>query len=295
MSAATAMSGDLARWVTKTVGPVSEVRNASRERAGSRVWEVNTHTDVRYFVKVAPEPAFYTRETFAYRHAVPVLGGGRAAALVDSSPRRLAMVLTAVGGAPLDRRSLSHGVRREAHRQAGTLLRRFHDAMTTTVESRAQARASGSEAAVGAERELRQAGDHVTADEARLLRRLTSRLPDLADELPVGLRHGDFRERNLLWDGRRLSLIGFEHSAPSPLAADFVGLGGGLWPEHHALRGAFFGGYGRRLSEAEEHALVCFAAADAVGCLARGARNGDRPVTERGRRTVDRLMKGAYA
>ncbi|MFD4029506.1 hypothetical protein ACFWVP_02970 [Streptomyces sp. NPDC058637] len=182
MSAATAMPGDLARWVTRTVGPVSEVRSASRERAGSRVWEVIVRTDVRYFVKVAPEPAFYTRETFAYRHVVPVLGGGRAAALVDSSPRRPAMVLTAVDGVPLDRRSLSHGVRREAHRQAGTLL-----------------------------------------------------------------------------------------------------------------RGAFFGGYGRRLSEAEQHALVCFAAADAAGCLARGARNGGRPVTERGRRTVDRLMKGAYA
>lgn len=37
MSAATAMPADIARWATKAVGPISEVRDASHERVNSRV------------------------------------------------------------------------------------------------------------------------------------------------------------------------------------------------------------------------------------------------------------------
>lgn len=125
------------------------------------------------------------------------------------------MILTATRGTPLEGQDLSPRVQREAHRQAGALLRRFHEAMTMTAESRAQAHAVGTDVAVGVEKNLHRAGACVTADEALLLRRFTSRLPDMTDGLQMGLRHGDFWEHNPLWDGQRLSLIDFERSGPS--------------------------------------------------------------------------------
>ncbi|MER5540017.1 phosphotransferase [Streptomyces mirabilis] len=131
---------------------------------------------------------------------------------------------------------------------------------------------------------------HLSTDEADTLRRLVSTLPGLGP-LPAGGRHGDFWERNLLWNGRRCALIDFERSEPGPLVSDFVKLATSLWPDHPELHTALFQGYGRSLSDAEECALVAFAAADAASALAYGPRYGDARVTTRGRATVERLMQ----
>jgi hypothetical protein len=64
-----------------------------------------------------------------------------------------------------------------------------------------------------------------------------------------------------------------------------------LWPDHPDPRASLFEGYGRTPTEAEERALAAFAAADAAGPLAYGARHGDTFVTARGRATVERLMR----
>ncbi|GAA3143415.1 hypothetical protein GCM10010521_32820 [Streptomyces rameus] len=62
-------------------------------------------------------------------------------------------------------------------------------------------------------------------------------------------------------------------------------------PDHPELRASLFEGYGRTPTEAEERALAAFAAADAAGALAYGARHGDTFVTTRGRPTVERLTR----
>ncbi|WP_406385673.1 NUDIX hydrolase [Streptomyces sp. NBC_01618] len=93
---------------------------------------------VRYFVNVAPGPEFYTRETFAYQHAVPALGAGNAATLVDSSVQVLlrpdgrapcvrmgagavhgAGELALVGGHLEEGESLDQAARRKAREETG--------------------------------------------------------------------------------------------------------------------------------------------------------------------------------
>lgn len=281
------LPSSLAAWVVSVLGPLDCVLDASHTRDNSKVWRVTGRTGDQY-VKVAPKPILYTRETRAYRMAVPHLGHGNAPVLRDSSAELLALILTAVDGEPLKEEE-SPARRHIAHRQAGQLLRRFHDAMTGPLVQPETARVVEN-TATGLDKHLAEASDHLSATEADLLRHLASTLPDCGP-LPGGWRHGDFWERNLLWNGQRCALIDFERSEPGPLITDFVKLATSLWPDHPELRTALFEGYGRPLSGTEECALTAFAAADAAGALAYGPRHGDPLVTARGRRTVERLKQ----
>lgn len=83
--------------VESVLGPLDDVRDSSHDRDNSQVWRVTGPTGYHY-VKVAPKPILYTRETRAYRVAVPHLGHGNAPLLRDSSAELLALILTAVDG-----------------------------------------------------------------------------------------------------------------------------------------------------------------------------------------------------
>lgn len=287
MTEAARFPAPLARWAEAFLGPLQVVRDTSHARSNSQVWEVVGATG-RHFVKRAPAPVFYTRETHAYRAAVPQLGFANAPILTASSAELLALVLTAVDGAPLTGET-SAARRRTAHRQAGHLLRRFHEALPDHETVGATAEVAES-TLTGLEVHLAAAGEQLSTAEADMLRRIVGTLPFLGP-LPAGLRHGDFWERNLLWNGRRCALIDFERSAPGPLVTDFVKLACTVWPDHPELREALLVGYGRPLSETERQALVVFAAADAASALAYGSRQGDTAVSARGRRTVERLAE----
>ncbi|MEU5898749.1 aminoglycoside phosphotransferase family protein [Streptomyces venezuelae] len=287
MTDSTRLPSPLQAWVESVLGPLDGVRDSSHDRDNSQVWRVSSAAGDHY-VKVAPKPILYTRETRAYREAVPHLGHGNAPVLQDSSAELLALILTAVDGEPLkDERSPSR--RRAAHRQAGQLLRRLHGTLAGALGQPETDRIVDS-TVTGLDKHIAEAGDHLSAVEAGVLRQLVSTLPDCGP-LPAGLQHGDFWERNLLWDGQRCALIDFERSALGPCVADFVKLATSLWPDHPDLRTALFEGYGRPLSAAESEALAAFAAADAASALAYGPRHGDALVTARGRRTVERLAR----
>ncbi|RFC77284.1 phosphotransferase [Streptomyces sp. AcE210] len=290
MTEPASLPASLARWVESVLGPIWAVRDTSHARTNSLVWEVTSRAG-RHFVKVAPEPVFYTRETRAYREAVPCLGYANSPALKDSSAESLALILTAVDGDPL-KNETSPVRRRAAHQQAGQLLRRFHDALPHH-EAQAEAASTVESIIAGLEQNIADAGDHLSGAEADMLRRIASTLTTLGP-LPTGLRHGDFWERNMLWNGRRCALIDYERSTPGPLVADFVKLATAVWTDHPELGTALFAGYGRPLSPVEQQALVAFSAADAAGALAYGPLHGDAHVTARGRRTVERLAQEGW-
>ncbi|MEV0521826.1 hypothetical protein AB0I66_00220 [Streptomyces sp. NPDC050439] len=104
----------LASWAEQVPGPVNAVYNASHNRENSQVWQVVSRAGLHY-LKVAPEPVLYSRETRAYRKAVPILGCDNAPQLVDSSADLLALMLTAAHGEPLKSEEAPER-RRAAHR-----------------------------------------------------------------------------------------------------------------------------------------------------------------------------------
>jgi hypothetical protein len=284
-------------WAEKAIGPLTVVRDASRPGPTPGVWEVVRETDgERYFVKIAPRPVFYTRETFAYRSAVPFLGAARAPRLVASTAQHLALILTALAGTPLSRLELTDAQRQSAHRQAGVLLSDLHQAGKLNRVTRAEAAAAVPSAADGAQRSIEAAGDRMTAEEQKLVRTRADELR-FVGRVPLGLIHGSARERHLLWTDRSqpMALINYERARFAALVQDFVPMACGPWTDNPRLRDAFFTGYGRCLTGPEERALVCLATVHAASRLAWGVIHDDREVTQRARATLARLAEEGAA
>ncbi|MDJ0382117.1 phosphotransferase [Streptomyces sp. G-G2] len=278
------------RWAEQLIGPVVSVRDASHDWDRSRVWEVEGADGVHRYVKVSPSEKFFTRETRAYRYVVPTLGHSRAPQLIDSRAEDLALLLTAVHGAPAKELGLSAGDWRAVHQQAGALCARLHEAGELGRADRVEAEASLGAAADGAEKYLARAGDRLSGGEQRLVRDHAAQLRCVGP-VPVGYIHGDNQPRNWMVSEGVLAIIDFERTRPAARVQDLVILAVTQWIDHPDRERAFLSSYGRALTDAERHALRCLTALDAVNCLAWGPDNNDEVVTARGRRTLDRLMK----
>ncbi|MCL7377510.1 phosphotransferase enzyme family protein [Streptomyces sp. 35G-GA-8] len=294
-------------WAERVVGPLPAVLDASHPRETSRVWDVTDSRGRRFFIKQSASAALYERETFGYQSAVPALGFGRAPRLVETDPRQLALLLTAVPGTPVSRLVLSGPEHRSAHRQFGALLRRLHGTDKMPGAGRREARTALERLADDAEHHLTRAGDLMSEGRRALVRRSADHVRKLTDLLAPAHIHGDAQERNVLWTGPavpgqrastreasgQLAVIDFERSRYAPAVQDFVRLACGPWQDRDDLRDAFFHGYGRPLTDAERQALPCLAALDAASCLAYGPDHGEHDVTARGLRTLARLESGA--
>ncbi|MGK3109781.1 aminoglycoside phosphotransferase family protein [Streptomyces sp. WAC05858] len=216
MTESTRLPSSLATCVENVLGPLDCARDASHALDNSQVWRL-TGLAGGHYVKVAPNPILNARETCAYRVAVPHLGHGNAPVLRDSSAELLALILTAVEGEP-SKEEESPAHRRVAHRQAGQLLRRFHDAMIGPLVQPEAVRVVENTVA-RLDKHPAEADDHLPAAEADTLRHLVSTLSGCGPQL-AGRRHGDFWEHNLLSSGNRCALIDFERSEPGPLVTE---------------------------------------------------------------------------
>ncbi|MCM1974558.1 phosphotransferase [Streptomyces sp. G1] len=282
---------ELTGWVEQHLGPVTTVRDASHDRPSSRVWELEAGKGGRYYLKVSPDGESFTRENWAYRSAVPALGHSRAPQLLDCRAESLALLLTAVPGTPVKGLRMSAAEQRTVHWQAGALTARLHEAGTAGAPVHAVVEAAFHAAANAVEDHLAQAGAQMSVAEQSLVRGYAERLRHVG-RVPVGLIHGDSRPRNWMWsaDGR-LAIIDFERARTAPVVQDLVILATSEWADHPDRMGAFFQGYGRRLTDDERVALRCLTALDAAASIAWGPAHADVFVTASGRRTLDRLMR----
>ncbi|GGU49665.1 phosphotransferase [Streptomyces violascens] len=296
MTNSTTLSPALLAWASRGLDARPVARDASHDRSNSRVWHLSLPNGVDFYLKIAPNPVMYERETFALRATAPALGYEGAPQLRDSSPEHLALLLTAVPGRPLKQLKLSPAEEARAHRHAGALLARLHAAGDLSGPRRAEAEQALQAAAEGAEGHLAKAGDRLTTPEQKLVRDLAEQLRTLPP-LPLAYIHGDAWERNLMWWTARqqAAWIDFERSRFAAAVQDFVLMACATWTDRPDLRAACLQGYGRSLTVEEQRALTCLAAIDAVSCLVWGPDHDDPQVTARGRRTLDRLMAGVFA
>ncbi|MFI2765233.1 phosphotransferase [Streptomyces echinatus] len=278
------------RWAEQRTGPVVAVHNTSHDWHRSRVWELTGEGGACWYVKVSPSVKFFTRETRAYRSVVPVLGHSRAPCLLDSRADMLALLLTMAPGGPVPGMALTDAAWRAVHAQAGMLCARLHDVGALDARDRAEAAASLVAAADGTEKYLGRAGCRLTGDEQQLVRDYAAQLRRFGP-VPLGYVHGDNQPRNWLWSEAGLALVDFERTRPAARVQDLVILAATEWLDHPDRERAFLRAYGRELTGAEQHALRCLIALDAVNCLAWGPDNDHPEVTARGRRTLDRLMR----
>ena len=281
------LASPLRSWAEKTLGPLTAVRRLPPGSSPAAVWQVVRGSDnARFHLKTAPSPGAFTRETFAYRHAVPALGPGNAPRLVATSARHLAMILTALPGAPLSQARLSETALRTVHWRAGMLVAELHQAGRPTPTTRREASAFLSRLADAAARHADAAGDQLSAAERQFVTALADHLRVL-DRLPLGFVHGGGIEAGLRWSGAaRPALQDFDRARFAPVVVDFVHLDCVLWAERPLLRAAFFDGYGRAPGAEEQQALRCLTGLHAVRSLAEGSTCGDRAAA---RTVLDRL------
>jgi aminoglycoside phosphotransferase (APT) family kinase protein len=276
----------VARFAEQAAGPGATVADRSWARANSNVWELTTPSGARFFLKVHPGVLFHRREVNAYRNWTARLGAGRAPVLLRADADMLAIVVSALPGYLACDPKVPAAAQPEIHRQAGELLRRFHEAAPPSAGT-----AGTDRVAARVEEHLARAAGLLDSTQVSLVREHAARLPLLARNLPVVPTHGDAQPRNFLWDpaAGRLSLIDFERAEPAPAVRDLVRLAYGPWDGHPALREAFFDGYGRPLAADADAALRSYAALDALSGIQWGSAHGDTETVTRGYRTLAAL------
>ncbi|GAB3726867.1 aminoglycoside phosphotransferase family protein [Nocardiopsis nanhaiensis] len=287
-----ALPADLALWVRARFGVVRSVADVSWPRTDSRVWHVRTGTEAVY-VKLSPDPADHARERAGLAFAAQALDPYQAPRVLAADESLLALATSPVPGSIVRRLELSVGEEQRVHARAGALLRRWHErSPRATSADHASICTSITRQAGEADQILPLLAKATTASQQALVRDAALELPRCAPATPVVYRHGDYATRNWLWDPHHgLGIIDFAKAAPGLLVEEFVWLQGAVWLERPDLRCAFFGGYGRELSQTEERALQLLTVRLAASYLTTGLATGDPALVERGRQGLDRLER----
>ncbi|MFF4410399.1 aminoglycoside phosphotransferase family protein [Streptomyces sp. NPDC001404] len=284
---------DVRQWVARHLPDVDTVTDASWPRGDSRIWRVTTG-EAAAFVKLYPGPEKYAREVRGCQHAARALAADEAPRLLASEPGLPAVITSALPGRVVRGLSLEAVEERRVHQLAGQLLRRWHDhpePVPAPVHAgiMASVTAQADEAAAC----LEHLGEQLPAAQQDLVREVSLDLPRIAEGLRVVYRHGDYSPRNWLWDpaSSRHGLIDFEESGPGIAVEDLVWLCGAAWPTRPDLREAFLTGYGSRLPEAEQRALILFTARLAVSYLNTGLTKNESVLIERGRTVLGHMVR----
>jgi Ser/Thr protein kinase RdoA (MazF antagonist) len=247
---------------------------------GDAVVRVRDARSQEYVVKQHGSRPKHDREVHAYQHWTAALGPA-APRLIAADSATMTIVITTLPGQPC-----SGDPTAAMHHQAGALLRRFHD----TEPARELPWFSGW---------LDDRIRHWTSQAKTLLSGEDATVVDshLAALTMIGVPRGvpchlDFQPRNWLVDeSENLALIDFEHARTDLPARDFVRLRFRVWPSRPDLQDAFFDGYGRRLTDAEDELVRHLGALDALTALARGRQTGDPTLTTSAHTTLGQLRE----
>jgi len=297
MPTMTSLPPDLQQWADRHLpGPDrATVTDASWPRGDSRIWKATTPSTAA-FVKMYPSTARYGRELRGCEHAARALTADEAPHVIAANEELRSVILTALPGQVVRGLALQKAEEERVHRLAGRLLRRWHDAPTPiSATSRTDIMTAITDQADEAAVCLDRVGDRLSPAERDLVRKVSTELVGIAQNLPLAYRHGDYSPRNWLWDAAagHHSIIDFEESAPGIAVEDLVWLHGAAWPDRPDLRRAFLTGYGRDLTQSEERALLLLTVRLGVSYLSTGLAKDDPVLVDRGHTVVGRMARAA--
>jgi Ser/Thr protein kinase RdoA (MazF antagonist) len=194
------MPSDLRQWVNSNLPGVEHVTDVSWPRGNSRVWRVAAGANAA-FVKLSPSATDYEREILGYAYAARALAANEAPRLLAADPGLMAIMSSPLPGQVVRGLPLEVEEERRVHELAGRLLRRWHDYSEPSTEQDHQAvRASMVEQAQEAAACLDSTAGHLDDAQRALVQAVSQELPQLAEQLPLLYKHGDYSTRNWLWD-----------------------------------------------------------------------------------------------
>jgi tRNA A-37 threonylcarbamoyl transferase component Bud32 len=271
---------DVLDFSRQVLGPCELEQDFSWAHGMSAVLRLRDAGGVIWFAKRHRERDRHEAEVTAYRQWVPALGS-HAPRLHAVDDLRSAIIVSAIPGEPVPwpaaDLSGQPGIDRLAEqalqREAGVLLRRFHDAQPPLPWGD-----------LGAAKIAEFDGLMPMA--SQLLARRDLAFAQAEIETLSGLPcpgqvpcHRDYTPRNWLVNDGVQYVIDFEHARLDVWLADLARLHLGIWPDRPDLKKAFLDGYGRQLSDTD-HAILQGVAALTATWLVVKAREIRQPALE---------------
>lgn len=239
----------------------------------------------RYIIKQHEAPDRFQAEARAYATWVHALGE-HAPSLIHADPDRLTLLLTVIPGQRATQLPGDSLAERQAHRNAGSVLRLLHQALPGPHIS-AEVPAYLAERMRWWAARAHLAG-LIAPSDLRVLHAWADQMA--TDTLETTVCHLDYQPRNWITQASgQLGIVDFEHTRLDARIRDFSRLEHRHWRRAPHLRTAFFDGYGRPLDSAERDLLERFRFLEAVTALVRGHETGNPELLAHGRAIITDL------
>jgi hypothetical protein len=269
--------GDVLEFAMRTLGGFELVRDCSWDHRMSSVLQLRDADGRSWFLKRHRDRERYDTELHAYREWVPALAD-RAPALHAFDDSLGAIIMS---GLPAE--SAVHADQ-SVQRQAGTLLRQFHEAQAPVACD-----GFGSVKARELDRMVPLIMHLVSGHELQSARSAVAALGDVPSPGLVPC-HRDYTPRNWLAGDGLVRIVDFEWCRLDAWVSDLARLELGLWADRPDLRDAFLDGYGARLSDADRVVLRGCAVVTAVWLLAKAIETRQPSFANANREALLRLL-----
>ena len=283
---------DVLDFAEQVLGPCELEQDYSWAHGMSAVLRLRDTRGVTWFAKQHRERDRHEAEVTAYRQWVPALSI-HAPRLHVADDSRNAVIVSAVPGEPASWPSsdlcavpvIDRQAEQVLQREAGVLLRQFHDA---------QPRRPWYDWGAAKVAEF----DSLMPMASQLLgeRDLALALAEVEalSGLPCPGRvpcHRDYTPRNWLVKDDVLYIIDFEHARLDVWLADLARLNLGIWPDRPDLKEAFLAGYGRQLSDTDNAILQGVSALTATWLVVKARQIRQPDLEDAFRVALQRLLR----
>jgi aminoglycoside phosphotransferase len=293
---------ELLDWCASVLGPIEVLSDHSKAHGGHESSTLRLHTPTGFcYLKLHRTPAHWHNEVHAYERWAGAFGdfAPRLLAVRDEAP--LALVISELPGQILEHTPLPASQERAVWRAASAALRPLHELGpgeffgpctrdgTCAKESPRDAR---EHVAKRFERQIERAiqAGYVDDEELTTVRAAYELVPAFEGERPTPC-HRDYCAANFLvsQEGAWAGVIDFEFTYWDVRVADFSRDPDWAWVRRPDLVDAFFKGYGRSLSSAEEQQLLVAHAEYALSAILWGHEHAFYGFEQEGREALAHL------
>lgn len=291
-------------WCESLIGPYDMLSDHTREHPGLRAGSLRLRGGAGdFFLKIHRDRSHWEQEAHGYEHWARAFGSYAPRLVGVRAGEPLAILVSALPGTPLEDTALAAEQETEIWRSAGQALAGLHALQCG--DSFGPCRRDGSPVGLPARdapeyvrgeledwtaRGLR--GGWLSAAEHAFLRDALSLAPAFAGVRPTAC-HRDYCPANWLVSaqGEFAGVIDFEFAYWDVPTADFTRDPTWRWMARPDTSAAFFAGYGRVFSAAEEEQIRFSRIVYAAGALVWGMENEYSGFAREGREALARLAK----
>lgn len=289
-------------WVAQACGPYELISDGTKDHPGRR--SITSRLRLASggcYLKIHRDPSLWAADVHGHQHWAPAFHSfaPRLLAVRDQEP--LALLFSELPGLPLEQVSLSRPRQRAVWRSAGQALAGLHALEVGAFFGPCNRDGScPGEPVADAIAYLASEMDHwlelgerlgaFSPEERSILRSAGALLPAFDGERPLPC-HRDYCPANWLVDerGRWSGIIDFEFSRWDVRCADFTRYPAWEWMDRPDLIAAFFEGYGRPRSPAEEQQILYGYVLYAAAAVAWGIDTSYAGFAAEGRLALKRL------